>query len=146
MKKILCLLMLALAAVAYAGDKPIQWKHAPGGHNTSTATSGSISLDADIGGTSIFTGATTTLAIDTGGDWDWTPSYQPNVTMAPAAVRFERGKAICPHCQNEYDTSAGYHTIVMNGSNSKFETCVDSIITLLNNNRAGEYISIDEDE
>ena len=134
MKRLICLLILTVAAVAYAGDAPIRWKHAPDG-DTTVITSGTTAFASDAD-----------LVFTTAGNQNWTYDYTPNVTIAPAAVRFERGMVICPHCQNEYNSKTGKHTIFMDGTGGTFETCIDAIITLLNNNRAGQWISPEEDD
>ena len=140
MKRIACLLLVSIAAVAYGGDAPIRWKNAPALTLTdnetwieTTATTSTADLLAFTGGTN---------------DLTWTgtsSSYQPNVKMAPAAVRFERGMALCPHCEHEYDSKAGGHTIIMSGTQGDFETCIDNVITLLSSRQLGRWLP-DEDE
>ena len=143
MKRTVCFALLLVAAfayvAAYAGDAPIRWKNAPGLADTEIYVGAITTADA----------TTTTLAIDTGGTWttgtlDYTPSYH-NITLAPAAVRFEPGMAICPHCDNEYNVKKGRHTIHMDGTNGTFETCVDNVILMMSARQLGRWL-IDKEE
>ena len=135
MRKIFCCVALLAVSLAHAGDSPIRWKHAPGSENTditftttAIATADSILLYDDA------------VVYDSGG-LTW---HQPNTVVAPAAVRFARGVAICPHCEHEYDSKAGYHTIIMSGTEGDFETCVDNVISLLRQRLLGKFLSDDD--
>ncbi len=140
MRRTVCFALLLVAAfayvAAYAGDAPIRWKNAPGLADTEVYV-GAITTDAT-------TFALTTADWNSTGTLDYTPSYH-NVTMAPAAVRFEPGMAICPHCDNEYNVKKGRHTIHMDGTNGTFETCVDNVILMMSARQLGRWL-IDEDD
>ena len=163
MKKILCLLVLALAAVAYAGDKPLMmWANEPMEKESSAAAADSFITFSDAGltwtgdvldttaVTADFTTGIITSDIASGGFVTLTPT----VTIAPAATGPKKKNSVrhptcpdvvCKHCGHEFP-SCGRHVIWATGTQGTYEFCIDSLISILSKSKAGAWLPEDEDE